>query len=200
MPEQLHKITTEKHYMSQEDISTILQLEQLIQAEEHRQLQKIASLSQKQRPKQAYPKYQTYIKKVIAWLLIFNAKIEIRKFQDHLIPRITIRHANYDALHRLAQIVKLGEIGNTRRIATPPFTITKAWTLTNIYDMAFLLKQVTPYIRTQRTKRIATLLKSFCDSRAKHLEEPYTPQEQQLAEQIKTLNTTPSRNTITFLR
>ena len=187
----------EKKLLTQQDVETMIELQELIEAYEITELEKIANQTHKQRPRLAFPVYQTFIKKSIAWILVFNAKMEIAEFEDRLIPRITLRHADYDALHRFSQIVKVGEVGNPRRTGTPPFKITKAWILTNIYDMSYLLEQVTPHIRTRKAKHKATLLKAFCDSRAKHLKEDYTPQEQQIAEQIKKLNSTPSKNTVT---
>jgi len=180
--------------LTQQDVATMVELQSLIEAEEYRQLEKIANQTHKQRPKQAFPRYQNFIKKSIAWILVFNAKMEIAEFEDRLIPSITLRHSDYDALHRFSQIVKVGEVGNPRRIGTPPFTITKAWTLTNIYDIAYLLEQIEPFIRTQKAKHKTQLLITFCKSRAKHLEEDYTPQERDIAEQIKKLNSRTSRN------
>jgi len=184
----------EKKLLTQQDVETMIELQELIEAYEIEELEKIAKQTHKQRPKLAFPRYQNFIKKSIAWILVFNAKMEIAKFENLLIPRITIRHADFDALHRFSQIVKVGEVGNPRRTGTPPFTITKAWTLTNVYDMVYLLEQVTDYIRTRKAKHKAVLLKAFCDSRAKHLEEDYTPQERDIAEQIKKLNLRTSRN------
>ena len=181
-------------FLTQRDVATMIELQDLIETEEYKQLEKIANQTQKQRPKLAFPHYQVFIKRIIAWVLTFNAKLEVAKFEERLIPIITLRHSDYDALHRFSQIVKVGEVGNPRRTGTPPFTITKAWTLTNVYDMVYLLEQVTDYIRTRKAKHKAVLLKAFCDSRAKHLEEDYTPQERDIAEQIKKLNLRTSRN------
>ena len=186
--------TTVTKFLTEKDIHEMMQLQELIEFEEHKELEKIASLSHRQRPKQAYPLYQVFIKKSIAWILVFNAKMEIAEFEDRLIPLITLRHADFDALHRFSQIVKLGEVGNPRRTGTPPFTITKAWTLTNLFDIAYLLEKIEPYIRTRKARRKAQLLMTFCKSRAKHLEEDFTPQEQRITEEIKRLNLRTSRN------
>lgn len=134
------------------------------------------------------PPYKKKTKEAISWILTLNAKMEIVKFNDVLIPRITIRHANFDALHRIKQLTQMGEVGNLRKIATPPFTITKEWRLTHFKQIAHLLREVSPFMTCRRQKRVATDLMKFCDSRLHHLGTEYTTEEYAFATKIQELN------------
>lgn len=97
------------------------------------------------------PKYKRKEKEILAWLFVATCKIEIQPTQ------LTITHFNRDFLHRFKQLVRLGRLGSygTTNIGT--------WELTDPKEISFLMEQISPYIHTQRQRRIAKLLKQYCD-------------------------------------
>lgn len=162
-------------------------LQHIKKEEEQWELEKIALDPSRLRAPLRLPRYKRYDKTYIVCAFEGIARMEIAKFQEQLIPRITLRSANMDFLHRLHQRMRVGKIGNLRQ-RRPPLQTTKAIEITNLHEIAYILKETLRDMRVRRVKRISQLLIEFC-------QKPNLGRQYQIAEKIKEINEKPNITT-----
>jgi len=155
----------------------LLLLQQSDEEQKQIELGRIVVDLDRHKPLAKPPKYTGIQKKILSFILSFMATIEVSKYQNEYIPRIYVRSHNFEALWRLHQLMKLGEIGNPR-IRRHPYKTTKQLQITNFNEIIFLLTEVK--LKGQRERKLAELMIQFCKT-----EDP------KIAEQIEKLNAKP---------